>query len=541
MIHIKRERKINKFIYIYVLILIISIATICIGLKIGNTPRKENYIDFSNNWYTNNTKANLEELYKYDEVSKKLPEMENDQHLYIIVKSIMVDVYIGGEKLYSYKDYNKEFFGKTPGTYFIDLHLSKKYSNKEIKLKIDNVYQDTSGKITSAYLGNSGNIISNFIFNHLSGIIFSVVIIFIGVGYFSLYFILKMHKLISMRLFNLGMFAIFIGLFMLTDSKCLQILSGNEHVYHMISEICMLLVVVPIMQFLGRAYENSSSKKIIDSLTFLGIINFAICYLLNLVNIFDYHESLPLTHFTYIICIIYILYLCIKSLINKNKKEIIHNIGLLLICFGCLFDIIIFHFFAKVETTFFIRLGVLAFLCLEGYQFAQDILEIHRNQQRTALLQKLAYEDGLTRLLNRTSFMNDFDKLKNASQGLIAIFDVNGLKKVNDKYGHAEGDNLILTVSSALNENLSSIGKCYRIGGDEFVFISEDIIETQFKKATKKITSYLNRYNKNSDKKYTVSVATGYSIINDKIKIDQAYKIADDNMYKNKVQMKKKK
>lgn len=539
--YIKNAMKRNKFICIYIFILLVSIITILFGLSKENFNRKNNYEDFEDNWYSSKKEVNLEKLYKYDEVTKKLPKMKKDEHLYIFVKNIMVDVYIDNEKVYSYKDYNKELFGKTPGTYFIDLHINRDYSEKEIKLKIDDVYKDKSGQIASIYFGNSGNIVSNFIFNHLAGIILSVVIIFIGIIYFSLYFILRSHRLTSSRLFNLGIFAIVIGLFMLTDSKCLQMLSGYEYIYHMISRKCMLLVVLPILQFLGRAYQNSSNKKIINGLTILGIANCIICYLLSIFNICDYHQTLIFTHMLFMICISYIIYLCIKSLISRNKNERIHNIGLLGICIGSLIDLTLFRFFAVVESAFFTRLGVLAFLCLEGYQFSQDFLYLYRNQQRTALLQKLAYEDGLTSLLNRTSFINDMERLKDSNKGLIAIFDINDLKKINDKFGHVEGDNLILKVSSTLNEHFSKIGKCYRIGGDEFIFISEENIEKEFNKIYKKLLSDLNKYNKNSDKKYQIGLAMGYTLIDEKTKIKEAYKLADKNMYKNKNQMKKNK
>lgn len=41
-------------------------------------------------------------------------------------------------------------------------------------------------------------------------------------------------------------------------------------------------------------------------------------------------------------------------------------------------------------------------------------------------------------------------------------------------YGHIKGDELIKSVADCLQNNLSDLGKCYRIGGDEFVFISKD-------------------------------------------------------------------
>lgn len=528
--------------YIYFFTIIISVVTICLGLKKENFVRNNEYINFTEDWYSDNEKININEIYKYDEISKIIPDLDNDKRMYLIVKSMLVDVYIEDEKIYSYEDYNKEIYGKTPGTYFIDLNINKDYSGKEIKLKLNNVYNDKSGKITNIYLGNSGNIVSNFVSEHLSGIIFSTIIIFIGMIYLALYFVLRKHKLTSIRLFNLGLFALFMGIFMFTDSKCLQVLSGNEYIYHVISQVCMLLIVVPIMQFIGRAYENICNKKVINILSIIGVINFGICFCLNIFNICDYHESLIFTHITYILCILYIFYLCIKSLIDKNKKGKYHTIGFLFICICCLLDIVLFHFFSIVESSFFTRIGVLAFLCFEGYQFSLDFLILYKGQQRAALLQKLAYEDGLTGLLNRTSFMNDMQILKNSKEGLVAVFDVNGLKKVNDNYGHTEGDNLILTMSNVMKEYLTKLGNCYRIGGDEFVFISsQKNIEGKFKTAYKNLLSYLNSYNKNSGKKYDVSFAMGYSNISDDININEAFNLADEKMYKNKAEMKKKK
>ena len=55
---------------------------------------------------------------------------------------------------------------------------------------------------------------------------------------------------------------------------------------------------------------------------------------------------------------------------------------------------------------------------------------------------------------------------------LLALYDVNNLKYVNDTYGHQSGDEMIRRVADTLLAHLGSLGKCYRIGGDEFVFLS---------------------------------------------------------------------
>ena len=138
--------------------------------------------------------------------------------------------------------------------------------------------------------------------------------------------------------------------------------------------------------------------------------------------------------------------------------------------------------------------------------------------------------------------MEDMEKLKDCKDGLIAVFDVNDLKKVNDKYGHTEGDNLIVTFTDNMKECISQLGKCYRIGGDEFVFIStEENVEKKFISSYKRLVNNLKKYNNDSDKEYTVSVAMGYCLIYEDTTIEKAFDIADSKMYENKNYIKSKK
>lgn len=69
---------------------------------------------------------------------------------------------------------------------------------------------------------------------------------------------------------------------------------------------------------------------------------------------------------------------------------------------------------------------------------------------------------------------------------LFAIYDVNNLKKVNDTMGHQKGDEMIKRVADVMSASLGKYGQCYRIGGDEFVFIStKPDIEDVFINASK--------------------------------------------------------
>ena len=52
------------------------------------------------------------------------------------------------------------------------------------------------------------------------------------------------------------------------------------------------------------------------------------------------------------------------------------------------------------------------------------------------------------------------------------MFDLNNLKTVNDTMGHQKGDEMIKRVADVMSASLGKYGQCYRVGGDEFVFIS---------------------------------------------------------------------
>lgn len=514
-------------------------ATILFGVfNTSFTENSKKYADFSDSWYSGTEEVDLKEIYKYREVTKKLPVLKQDTQLYLIVKDIYVDVYMDNELIYKYEDYNREFFGKSPGSYFIKIDVVREDSGKQIVLRMDNVYRDTSGRIKAVYLGDSSEVILDFVRDHILGIIIAVMILCIGIALVIVFVPLKIKRKIGLKMVYLGLFAIAVGIYLISDSKLLQLLSGNDYLYHMIAKISMLLITIPLMLFLDRAYEKSCNRSCISSLCILSILNFMISYSFHVFGISDYHETSKLTHATYILCIGYILFVCMKSFINGTKKEKQHTIGFICLCIFVLIDILMLYFGVMVETSFFTRVGVLIFLGLEGIQFMTEYIKLYGKQTKTILLRKLAYQDGLTGLLNRTSFMEDMERLKNIKTGLVAVFDVNDLKFVNDNFGHTQGDKLIINVSKTLITYLSNLGKCYRIGGDEFVFISEESdVDNKFQSACKQITKTLNQFNK-KDSKYITSIAMGYSLIDENTSIERAFEIADAKMYEKKAMMK---
>ena len=74
--------------------------------------------------------------------------------------------------------------------------------------------------------------------------------------------------------------------------------------------------------------------------------------------------------------------------------------------------------------------------------------------------------DALTLLLNRRGYENHLSHLQEPT--IVQFFDLDGFKQVNDRWGHAEGDECLRIAGQCIHRAYAAHGRCYRIGGDEF-------------------------------------------------------------------------
>jgi diguanylate cyclase (GGDEF)-like protein len=105
---------------------------------------------------------------------------------------------------------------------------------------------------------------------------------------------------------------------------------------------------------------------------------------------------------------------------------------------------------------------------------------------------------------------------------------------MNDFHGHSVGDHYIVTTGEIIKKAFENIGKCYRIGGDEFAVIIKDKSLGDYQKAIKKLNNLIIEENETTDFEYSLAYgyaqfeAGKYSSLKDLI--DKA----DKNMYENK-------
>lgn len=150
---------------------------------------------------------------------------------------------------------------------------------------------------------------------------------------------------------------------------------------------------------------------------------------------------------------------------------------------------------------------------------------MEREKEKTKL-KNLSYVDSLTYAQNRNHFNEYIEQNRNKelhSLGVIYL-DLNGLKEINDKMGHIAGDTLIITASYALQEIF--LDNSYRVGGDEFVVIEQDVSELLFFDQYAKLLKRM--------KELEISVATGCVWKETCPNLSETLQEADQKMYEDK-------
>ncbi len=161
------------------------------------------------------------------------------------------------------------------------------------------------------------------------------------------------------------------------------------------------------------------------------------------------------------------------------------------------------------------------------------ILIIYRKNK---LLEGLSMSDHLTGIGNRRQFDLDIKReilrSKRTNKNLcIVFFDLDGFKSINDKYGHKEGDIVLVKFAQCLSIFCrSGVDSCYRFGGDEFAVLLTDIGNNQFYDVARKIEDRLDRI-VHENLPDGVSASKGLVFMNDNEDYEGLLKRADDAMY----------
>ena len=157
----------------------------------------------------------------------------------------------------------------------------------------------------------------------------------------------------------------------------------------------------------------------------------------------------------------------------------------------------------------------------------------------------LAYRDGLTGVKNKTAYQETVIRLEEQTrigrpQFAVVVFDINGLKEINDTNGHDFGDMLIIDACKIICKVFKH-SPVYRIGGDEFVVILEDADYQHYNELLVRFQGALDEFNQYARSDGQISIARGIALYEEEtdLTFGDVFKRADESMYQNKAIMKR--
>jgi diguanylate cyclase (GGDEF)-like protein len=196
-------------------------------------------------------------------------------------------------------------------------------------------------------------------------------------------------------------------------------------------------------------------------------------------------------------------------------------------------------FMIALSGTILIYVGL---IILNSQRVERDLLvAIDQRKKAEEALKTLSLKDDLTNLYNRRGFFILAEQALKTAQRmgkemLLIYGDLDNLKGINDTFGHREGDQALVDTSQILKETFRESDIIARIGGDEFVILAMNNLETSAEKVINRFKQVLNDHHFETKRPYRISMSLGIACFDPQnpCSVDVLLAQADKFMYSNK-------
>ena len=237
----------------------------------------------------------------------------------------------------------------------------------------------------------------------------------------------------------------------------------------------------------------------------------------------------------------YLIGLCVVSFFTsyfsktKNIKGSIVWVGLSLIIYLVLYFVTAYNtpyyqIDRWLEMTLFTMHAIFVFAFIATYlvvflRYALSLEKRIMNESRT---------DELTQIYNRYGLYDFFDQEEDKSQMLLALFDIDDFKNINDYHGHITGDYILKRVAEMTAEILPGSFLC-RYGGEEFVVVIKDNGEESFFDRLEKLRKYIEDETFEFEgERLNITITIGAIAYEDNYSLEKWVELADKKMYSGK-------
>lgn len=453
-----------------------------------------------------------------------------------------IEMYIDDELVYSGKRGDKNPFGKTPGNLWASVRLNSGDIGKLIRIEITPAYKDVKGALPEIYIGDSTTILLEEFRNDIFTAIVAFVTFIVGMGFLIWVLYNKSNLSIDTRLFYLACFAVFIGLWKLTDLRIIPLLIDNPVLVSYMPLLSLALIIVPFTLFMGELFKDDKKWKY-NALCIASLVYGFVIVVLQMFNITDVRELLTINHGLMAILILLGISGSIITIVKNGWTMTIKlNTFCILLCFmGTVADLLLFYTVkAKIVSCF----GIVAFLIyiiVLGFESIKESRRLINEGKKAQKYQNIAFHDQLTTLYSRSAFVDYTKPEEFVPDGVIIVLcDLNNLKYCNDHFGHEAGDRYLIESAKVIKEVFEKCGRCFRMGGDEFAIIMRNKTVEECERYIGELRNKQAEYRKAHPEEFPIYIACGFAAFDGTVDhdINDTMRRADKRMYADKYRIK---
>ena len=469
----------------------------------------------------------------------------NGRELCFISRNVNFTIYLDNEMIYDFRPQLTGLYGNFYGDHRHTVQLPSFLGTKVLRFECSAILENKWTGFDGLVLQDSWSYIRSIQWNSTPKFIICLATLFLGLILFA-YGLMEelLHGQNMIEPMTLGVTGMILSCWASFSTNIVQMISQNYASSRVFEHIALALLPIPILIFVASVTKQLRSPLPHVSVG-LCLLNLVLQCTLVITGNLDYHDMLPATHALIVWGIAAVTIMIVQAIrhhtLDQEQKYFLISAFCLIFLSG-IADMIRYYFTRPADAAHFSRVGLFLFVAILSVYQLRRLVAMQVKVREAEAYERMAMEDALTGLRNRTAFNKHEAEIKKRGEGrcIFVHLDVNNLKRVNDNYGHAEGDRHIIAAAKTIYESFGQYGMCYRVGGDEFFAILEgnDCMK-DYDKAVAAFRVKQRKYNETNDPPVELQLAHGMAVYEFREHNPEvAEKLADSRMYENKRMLK---
>lgn len=448
---------------------------------------------------------------------------ETGDYLCFYISNNHVRVTVDGERVFSLYSSDVDPVARSVSSNWCIIPLEPEDAGKRFTVELTPLIADMLPSEVEFLVGSNYNIVLGQLREDTPQLILSMLCIALGLIIFMIQSYLQIFTGTSQwdQMF-MGVFSIILGIWRITDIRSAPLIfSGNPKLLGYVSIGMLFLASPALIQFVSIHFQEKQARKVYILTIVISALGM-VALLAQLIGQFDMGESRILSHIALAVGMVMVVFASFygrKS--SKDAKSKLNWKLLPLLAIGIALDFLVYYVQRSSSDLIYTCLFFLIFLSIS---FIGGFRETSR----------MVYRDVRTGLYNKARWNELMQMDADAHIGILVI-DMNGLKRVNDTYGHEAGDRMIIAFADILRNTLPSSCVICRWGGDEFMVMFTRTNRKNMDYYTEALYKAAEEYN-STDPEVELYFAMGAVLAEEHpgMSCSEMARLADERMYHNK-------